>query len=128
MRHLTSIILLLLLFSCSKYKKEIQSYEISGDYEWFYSYEGPFNSLSNQQVEDKYGIRIKDSGKVIFYKNGEQVDKYRIVSVVKLSEGVEVIYKIDKFSNGILTCPDDGIKIADWPFDAYINEFQKVSK
>ena len=125
MRYLISIILLSLLFSCSKYKNEIQSYDLSGDYEWFYSYDGPFNSLSNQQVQDQYGIRIKESGMIVFYKNGEHLDKCRIVSVFESNESVEVEYKIDKFKNGILYCSDDLIEIEDWPFDSYINELKK---
>lgn len=132
MRYLTFTILLFSLFSCSKYSHEIKEYELFGEYEWYYSLDGPVNSVSFDQVEHQYGIRFRESGKVCFYKDGKLVDKYKIVGMREadfdFDGDLELTYKIDKFNSGKLILDGSDLIHSEWPFESMRNKFLKTSQ
>jgi len=130
MRILICILTLFMISACSKYKSEIEDYGISGDYEWYYSLDGPVNSISYEQSENQFGIRLKESGKVSFYENGELLDRYKIVDLEKYetTDDIKVTYKIDKFKRGELIFDGKDLVHSDWPFESMTNKFLKVSE
>ena len=130
MRYITLTILVVLLAGCSKHKTTIQEHELAGDYEWYYSYPDHVNSTSYEQIEDRYGIRIKASGKIFFFKNGVEEDKFKVSSISSpegtLIEGILINYKIDKFKSGYLNWDGENLIHFEWPFEGNTNKFLKL--
>ena len=70
-----SISIILLASSCRKKDIDIPFKEMEGDYEWFYSDNGTAFDVS----VDQYGIRITKNGCMKLFKNGDLIEKYRIL-------------------------------------------------
>ncbi|PWL24243.1 MAG: hypothetical protein DCO96_14680 [Fluviicola sp. XM-24bin1] len=81
LKHLAyTLFIVLLLISCEKAKFEGDFERVKGDYDWMYSGEGSSAIYSGMSPE-KYGIRITDNSKLIFFKNGKEERRFRILEV-----------------------------------------------
>lgn len=129
-RHISSIVLLLILTFCYSCKKEqtndpISYATVAGDYEWFYSDGQDFGeSISFDNHSDQYGIRITESGELIFFKNGDFIQSESI-SNVNENEDYFYIYK-EPDQSLILKYGNEQLISYSFPFANHVNEFNRI--
>ena len=124
MRLLLFIFSFAFLVSCSKEVKKADIADVAGDYEWFHSTDGVFESIYPSSTEDKYGIRIKSTSRVKFYKNAEEIYSFKIYSLSETpSGGKEILFEWSDLTLKKVTIEGSTLTISDWPFAGYSNSF-----
>ncbi len=122
MRKLFYIGLILLIHSCKKEKISIQGTEIPGKYEWYISYNGPGELYSQMSSADKYGILIKDNGKVVYYKNSEIIIETKIIRTH--DNGVSTDLILENYNS--LEYSSDKLLSQKIPYVGIENQFLKI--
>lgn len=119
------------LNSCSKVDQEDLT-DILGDYDWSHSQKSASVFITPLDIPDKYGIRITAKGKVVLFKNGEEISKHKITYVHSPYDVTIVEYKTGKDQTSTIEISDNQINAftQDFPFseedDVQSNTFLKI--
>lgn len=125
MKLYTTLLVIILIgsISCKKHVTA-ENEHIFGDYEWYYSFDGFYTSVYQDDTEDKWGIRIKKSGKIILYNSGDKEETYKIATIKSDENERFVIKAIQKESEVELIYQNNELTLENWPFKAFTNQFQ----
>jgi hypothetical protein len=115
--------------SCSKVAR-VDRQSLKGSYDWSYSYSSFIGAYSSTEDANQYGVKIKTSGKVYFFMNGEIVRKGKITDFVSdNSSSAQFVVEWDgDYSNDIFEMVVDQISCQGWPHSHYTNHFQKFEE
>jgi hypothetical protein len=83
---LSLFLLLLALSSCSKDIKKGDLAFLEGDYEWTFTETCYSDYIASSSNPDKFGLRITKKNKVIFFKNGQEQEKYKITRLTSIGD------------------------------------------
>lgn len=125
-RHSTLFLLILLLSNCSKVNLKKDYEEVIGDYEWMYS-QNELESIHAYDSEgDRYGIQIKKKRKILFFKNGEKTDEYKIEEVFQFENKLSLNLE-GSSSNLHITLENQQLVTFGFPIKEHKNYFTKIN-
>lgn len=123
---LLSIFLMLNLSSCDK-KVSLGNFDkVVGDYDWDVSLINSTSAASISTSNMRFGLRIKKSGKVFFYKDSEKIVDGQVEKLEIQSDG-SLLIKINKdHENHNFYYKDNDLTTVSWPVESIYNHFVKV--
>lgn len=121
------VFLMFLLFlqtACKKHRSECQP--IMGQYEWLFSVQAdPYSSIEQKDVADRFAVVI-EKRKIIFYKNGNETDKYHIREMECDPEEIESRILYGPQGNSAVRISKKEFSLQHFPYKGYTNYFYKV--
>jgi hypothetical protein len=122
------IISILFVTSCNKKNISVEFSQIAGDYHWVYSWKSINESYSFDSLDDAYGIRITDKGKLYFFTNGEKTYVNKIVYTYKNEQDSSILIQTsnNKKNYTELILKNGLITTSNIPFEGYTNEFKSI--
>lgn len=113
---LFSILLVLMLNSCNKIEKGALSL-LEGDYDWVFTKHDDILYTTNTESIDQYGARINSKNKLLFFKNGIEVSRHKIVRYTPNANGStsNLQIKTNEFGN-IVYSSGDTLKVQTFPY------------
>jgi len=124
MKYTVLVFSIVFLAGCKKVKFTSDQKECVGDYEWAYSTSEVKPTVSQNEISDFYGIRIKDKTGLTIYKSGKKeltgfitrIDQYYNGYRLKFESNEKLFYLI--FENEM-------IMSTDYPLEGYNNFYIK---
>lgn len=95
-----------------------------GSYDWVYSADYNNNVIDLNQSGDRYGFKIKRTGKVLFFKNGKYTHSGEFVS--ESYDGLKIT--VENVGDLKLTNEFGEIRLKDFPNKDFTNIFKKLDK
>ncbi|MBI3238409.1 MAG: hypothetical protein HYZ43_06150 [Flavobacteriia bacterium] len=97
-----------------------------GSFDWTYAIDDSNSIIDLNQAGDRYGFKIKRSGKVLFFKNGKLTDSGEMNPDSGFNDGFEIDLKNgDKLK---LTKEFGEIRLQNFPMKNYANVYKKLDK
>lgn len=120
MKFIVFIFFIVCLLGCKKVKFTSDQEKCVGDYEWAYSTSEMGPTVSQNEIADFYGIRIKDKTRLTIYKNGKKEITGFITGIYSYNKG----YKLKFESNENLfyfIFENEMLMSTDYPLEGYKN-------
>ncbi|MES2557891.1 MAG: hypothetical protein V4604_17180 [Bacteroidota bacterium] len=112
--------------NCLKDKYLANHSEWVGSYDWVYSTDDNNSVIDLNQSGDRYGFKIKRSGKVLFFKNGKYIHSGKFDSESASYDGLKIVAA--KSGTHKLTNEFGEIRLRDFPMKDFTNVFKKLDK
>lgn len=124
-RHYLLIGILSILFACNK-DSYLKNYpEIKGDYNWELSYFKDFTTVQKEDIDPKFGLRIKNNKHIEIYKNAELELSGEIIAIDKKSDGtIEFTVKFGQIAHSF-AFSNNQLRSETYPFTAVYNIYLK---
>ena len=123
MKYSLYILILIALISCNKVKPTYT--QLIGDYQWVFSSLSMHSSISDQQTEDKYGLKILKNGRLIYFHNDEKIINEKIKDIKKEGDNIKITI-IKKTISYQFIFSDNKLYSGNYPFGNYENQFNKI--
>lgn len=123
MKYSLYILILIGFFSCNKVKPDYK--QLIGDYQWVFSSLSMHSSVSDQQTEDKYGVKILKNGRLIYFHNDEKIINEKIKDIKVEGENIKITI-IKKNVSYQFIFSDNKLYSGNYPFGNYENQFNKI--
>jgi len=123
----TCICLISVLCSgCLKHNYMANHKEWIGSFDWTFAIDDSNSVIDLSQTADRYGFKIKRSGKVLFFKNGKLTDSGEMNPDSGLNDGYEIDLKNGEKLK--LTEEFGEIRLQNFPMKNYANVYKKLDK
>ena len=120
-------LILIVVAGCNKEVQKADLDKVKGDYEWYHSDDGLFESIYSSDVQDQHGIRIKSRTRVNFYTNGEKTKSLKINRMYETQNGEMAIeMQWNDHVERAMIIENTTLTFFDWPYTDYFNRFQKT--
>ncbi len=116
----------ILCTNCLKDKYLASHSEWIGSYDWVYSVNLDSSVIDINHSADRYGFKIKRTGKVLFYKNGKYTHSGEFNSESMSYDGLKIT--VEKVGDLKLTNEFGEIRMKDFPMKDFSNIFKKLEK
>ena len=116
----------ILCTNCLKDKYLANHSEWIGSYDWVYSVDYDDNVVDLNQSSDRYGFKIKRSGKVLFFKNGKFTHSGKLDSESMAYDGLKII--VEDVGDLKLTNEFGETRLKNFPMKDFNNVFKKLDK
>lgn len=112
------------LSSCRKLEKDALA-DVVGDYHWSYTRHSSNSDVAyttNTETTDQYGARITSKNQLILFKNGIEVNRYKIVDYYPHSNGYSSYIQIKaRDMRNILYSSGDTLTLQEFPFSENVD-------
>ncbi len=119
-------VLLVQLWGCNKEEVNLKNYpELKGDYNWEMSYFQDFTTVHKEEIDARFGLRIKSRKKVEIYRNGTLEISGEIISASENTDGSIAFNANFGAHNHDFQFANNQLKSNTYPFDAIYNLYSK---